>query len=142
MTAQQGHFERQPCVCGAQVHPDDADYTAHVIHMDAFVMRGLRPATEEGRCSGELCSYTLPLIDGLVVGHSKTGVLDVCEGGGRPPLPPTPTLVAACENVVETTGARCTGRIRYRWGQSDAPCDTCGGRCGIAVAAWTEVVRP
>lgn len=48
-------------------------------------------------------------------------------------------LVARCENVTEPDGTPCPGRLRYHWGQSDAACDTCGGRCGIAVANWERV---
>lgn len=51
-------------------------------------------------------------------------------------------LVAACENYREDLDQPCTGLARYRWGQIEAPCDTCGGRCGIAVAAWLRVERP
>lgn len=50
-------------------------------------------------------------------------------------------LLAACEGVSEPDGTPCTGLARYRWGQIEAPCDTCGGRCGIAVAAWLRVER-
>lgn len=48
-------------------------------------------------------------------------------------------LVAFCDNLIEPEGTTCTGRLRYRWGQSEAACDTCGGRCGIAVASWKQV---
>lgn len=49
------------------------------------------------------------------------------------------TLVARCENVDETTEARCTGRLRFTWGMPEAACDACGARCGIAVAEWLRV---
>jgi hypothetical protein len=56
------------------------------------------------------------------------------------PAPDTrPTLVARCENFREDVEQPCTGRIRYRWGQPDAACDTCDGRCGVAVADWISV---
>lgn len=42
---------------------------------------------DEGRCSGEGCWYTLPVVDGLVVAHSAPMTLDDCEGSGRPPRP-------------------------------------------------------
>lgn len=64
------------------------------------------------------------------------------EPAARTPQPARPEvreLVARCENVSEPDGVPCSGHLRYRWGQSDAPCDTCGGRCGIAVAAWVRV---
>lgn len=48
-------------------------------------------------------------------------------------------LVARCENYREDVDAPCAGRIRYRWGQTQAACDTCGGYCGVAVAAWERV---
>jgi hypothetical protein len=51
----------------------------------------------------------------------------------------TSVLVARCENVHEPDGTPCTGRLAFRWGQSEAACDTCGGRCGIAVADWLTV---
>jgi hypothetical protein len=51
----------------------------------------------------------------------------------------TSVLVARCENVHEPDGTPCTGRLSFRWGQSDAACDTCGARCGIAVADWLAV---
>jgi hypothetical protein len=53
----------------------------------------------------------------------------------------TRVLVASCDNRSEPDGVRCPGLLRYRWGQSEAACDTCGGRCGIAVATWLEVER-
>lgn len=49
----------------------------------------------DARCSAEGCWYTLPVTDGLIVAHSKAGTLDVCEGGGRPPLEPQ-LLPLAC----------------------------------------------
>lgn len=54
-----------------------------------------------------------------------------------------PTLVARCSNYPEPDAGRtrCPGRLRFRWGQSEAPCDTCGARCGVAVADWVEVTR-
>jgi hypothetical protein len=52
-------------------------------------------------------------------------------------------LVASCDNVTPThdgfEGAPCSGHLRYRWGMIEAACDTCGGRCGIAVASWVAV---
>jgi hypothetical protein len=48
-------------------------------------------------------------------------------------------LIARCENLQEPDGAPCPGRLTFRWGQSDAACDTCGARCGVAVAAWLAV---
>lgn len=48
-------------------------------------------------------------------------------------------LVATCENLIEPEGRHCIGFVRYRRGESDAACDTCGGRCGIAVAEWSHV---
>lgn len=61
-----------------------------------------------------------------------------------PPDEPTVTipreLLAHCDNVTDDfKGGRCPGLLRYRWGQSDAACDTCGARCGIAVATWARV---
>lgn len=55
-------------------------------------------------------------------------------------------LVARCENeLVDLTRSatliRCDGHLRYRWGQAQAACDTCGAYCGIAVAEWLEVVH-
>ena len=50
-------------------------------------------------------------------------------------------LVAHCENEKAPDYTRCTGRLRFRWGQSQAACDTCGAYCGIAVADWVEVER-
>ena len=50
----------------------------------------------EGRCSGNLCWYTLPLdADGLVVAHSKSGVLEDCEGAGKPPAPTNGQILGA-----------------------------------------------
>lgn len=49
-------------------------------------------------------------------------------------------LIARCENYREDLDQPCTGRLRYRWGQIEAACDTCGGFCGVAVADWVEVV--
>lgn len=51
-------------------------------------------------------------------------------------------LVARCGNWDEERGRSCPGELRYCWGQSEAACDTCGGRCGIAVAAWVRVEEP
>jgi hypothetical protein len=53
--------------------------------------------------------------------------------------PAVPELVALCGNVDEFDGTHCSGRLRYRWGQTEAACDTCGARCGIAVARWESV---
>lgn len=50
---------------------------------------------DEGRCPATECWYTLPVIDGLIVPHSKAGTLDVCEGGGRPPGPSQGQLLGA-----------------------------------------------
>jgi hypothetical protein len=51
-------------------------------------------------------------------------------------------LIAECENQLEPGGERCPGRLRYARGQTEAACDLCGGRCGIAVAAWVAVAVP
>jgi hypothetical protein len=48
-------------------------------------------------------------------------------------------LIARCENFDEEADAPCPGWLRFGWGQSDAPCSTCGSRCGIAVARWERV---
>lgn len=40
----------------------------------------------KGHCSAPDCWYTLPLVDGLIVAHSAAGTVEVCDGGGRPPL--------------------------------------------------------
>ncbi|TYP82050.1 hypothetical protein [Blastococcus xanthinilyticus] len=53
-----------------------------------------------------------------------------------------PVLVARCENSTWTDdGAEvfCRGQLRFTWGQSQAPCSTCGAWCGVAVADWTAV---
>lgn len=57
----------------------------------------------------------------------------------QPALELPAVLVARCKNHREDLDEPCTGRIRFRWGQSQAACDTCGGYCGIAVAAWERV---
>jgi hypothetical protein len=49
------------------------------------------------------------------------------------------TLIARCTNVSEPDGRDCPGLLRYLWGQIEAACDTCGARCGIAVALWIDV---
>lgn len=52
-------------------------------------------------------------------------------------------LVARCENYREDVDQECHGEIRFRWGMSQSdPCDVCGGRCGVAVAAWERVESP
>jgi hypothetical protein len=49
-------------------------------------------------------------------------------------------LVARCDNYREDVDQACHGEIRFRWGMSQSdPCDVCGARCGIAVAAWERV---
>lgn len=48
-------------------------------------------------------------------------------------------LVAQCENFREVEQQPCFGRLRFRWGQSQVACDTCGAYCGIAVADWILV---
>lgn len=98
---------------------------------------------DRGRCSALRCWYTLPLDDdGLVVPHSESGTLDVCEGTGRAPLPARPVLVARCTNYLEDVDAPCAGLMRFRWGQSEAACHACGARCGVAVADWLRVKHP
>lgn len=54
------------------------------------VRRWMRPDSQvpEGRCPATGCWYTLPLVDGLVVQHSRSGTLNTCLGGGRPPYDP------------------------------------------------------
>jgi hypothetical protein len=59
-----------------------------------------------------------------------------------PPLDLPTVLVARCERYREDLDAPCTGRIRFRWGQSQAACGTCGAYCGVAVAAWERVEQP
>jgi hypothetical protein len=51
-------------------------------------------------------------------------------------------LVAECGNRIEPDGHRCVGQLRYRWGMTEAACDACGARCGIAVAEWLTVQLP
>jgi hypothetical protein len=49
-------------------------------------------------------------------------------------------LVARCDNYREDVDQACHGEIRFRWGMSQSgPCDVCGSRCGVAVAAWERV---
>lgn len=48
-------------------------------------------------------------------------------------------LVATCGNLIEPDGRPCCGSLRYQWGQTEAACDTCGERCGVAVAPWLRV---
>lgn len=70
----------------------------------------------------------------------------------------TPVLLARCENTSwddkpepprpdgwvrsGLRERRCDGVLRYRWGQTEAACNVCAARCGIAVADWTSVEVP
>lgn len=57
-----------------------------------------------------------------------------------------PVLIARCGNDLWelSRGAapvmtRCAGLLRFRWGMTQAACDTCGAWCGVAVANWEAV---
>lgn len=46
-------------------------------------------------------------------------------------------FVAICENDIDREDGgvdRCPGRLHFKQGDLEAPCDTCGGRCGWMVA--------
>jgi hypothetical protein len=40
---------------------------------------------------------------------------------------PRYSLVVVCNDEREPDGKRCTGRVRYEYGDDQAACDTCGG---------------
>lgn len=49
--------------------------------------------------------------------------------------------VARCNNLIEQpdlTATPCTGLLRFAPDDIEAPCDTCGGRCGHLVADYVE----
>ncbi len=51
-------------------------------------------------------------------------------------------LIAACGNThwnEDGADDGCPGELRFRWGMTQAECDTCGAWCGIAVADWSRV---
>ncbi len=52
-------------------------------------------------------------------------------------------LLARCENDDWRSDGtpRCTGTLRFRWGASEAACDVCGARSGVAVSDWIGVER-
>lgn len=71
-----------------------------------------RSAVPEGRCPATECWYTLPLLDGLIVKHSRSGTVSSCEGSGHPPYD-------AAAAAGQTGGQDNAGRTFYdRTGQT------------------------
>jgi hypothetical protein len=57
--------------------------------------------------------------------------------------------IARCDNYREDLDEACTGRLHFQPDDLEAPCDTCGARCGRLVAsylngddAWRESREP
>lgn len=54
-------------------------------------------------------------------------------------VPTVPRREARCENLIENpdlTATPCDGRLWFTPGDIEAPCDTCGARCGYLVADY------
>lgn len=55
------------------------------------------------------------------------------------------TFSVPCRNVTEPEGTPCKGHLTFGPDDREAPCDTCGGRCGRLVAAgsgwWVLIER-
>jgi hypothetical protein len=51
----------------------------------------------------------------------------------------TRILIARCDTYNEALNQPCSGTLHYTWGQIEAACTTCLGRCGISVATWERV---
>lgn len=88
----QAHCSAFRCVYGDPACPVNEEGVTGG-HTDAAlaVLREEKPVSiwdrPQGRCPGEGCWYALPLDDaGLIMGHSKAGTLETCEGGGKLPL--------------------------------------------------------
>lgn len=92
----------------------------------------------KGRCSGELCWYSLPLIDGLVVAHSKAMTLDNCEGSGRPPVTPGADRVQR-ERVARALWEADSPDVRW---EAVAPDSWLRSRCYSLADAALAAARP
>jgi hypothetical protein len=44
--------------------------------------------------------------------------------------------IARCDNYREDLDQPCDGRLHFKPGDIEAPCDTCGARCGYLVAKY------